>query len=215
MSPGRHLRGGPGPGTGSGTLTRRTLLLGVPATVLGSAAHTAVPAAATGAEEVALALRRGGAVIALRHARAPGTFDPPGMRLDDCRTQRNLSDDGREQARGIGRWFAARGLQPARVRSSPWCRCVDTATLAFGRAEPWAALASPVGQPEQASRESIEALRAALVAARNTAPGRFEAWVTHMFVLSALCGESTDSGEGLVLTAATDGSPRVLARLRV
>ncbi len=59
-------------------------------------------------------LREGGVVIAFRHAPAPGTFDPPNFTLGDCRTQRNLNDEGRAQARRIGQWFQARGLLPAR-----------------------------------------------------------------------------------------------------
>ena len=105
-------------------------------------------AAAATDEEVAKLLREGGALIAFRHALAPGTFDPPGFKPGVCSTQRNLSDEGRAQARRIGEWFGARGLKPARVRSSPWCRCLDTATLAFGRVEPWAALGSPRGATE-------------------------------------------------------------------
>ena len=58
-------------------------------------------------DATAAALRRGGLVAAFRHATAPGTFDPPGFKLDDCSTQRNLSDDGRAQARRIGAWFAS------------------------------------------------------------------------------------------------------------
>ena len=134
------------------------------------------------------------------------------MRLDDCRTQRNLDDAGRAQARRIGQWFSERRLQPLRVRSSPWCRCQDTATLAFGTAEVWPALGSPVGQGETVQSQSMKALRQALTAAAQRRTG-FEAWVTHMFVLSALTGESSDSGEGLVLVPAPDGTARVLARL--
>ena len=103
--------------------------------------------ATTGADAEAL-LRKGGVVVVFRHALAPGTFDPPGMRLGDCSTQRNLSDAGRAQARRIGEWFKERQLQPAAVRSSPWCRCMDSATLAFGTPEVWAALGSPHGAPE-------------------------------------------------------------------
>jgi phosphohistidine phosphatase SixA len=157
-------------------------------------------------------LRPGGVVLALRHALAPGTFDPPQFRLGDCGTQRNLSDEGRAQARRIGQWFKARGLQPARVRSSPWCRCVDTATLAFGAAEPWAALGSPRGATEATNAESLAALRRALVQA-GTQRGRFEVWVTHMFVLADLVGTSTGSGEGLVLKADTAGAVQMLGRL--
>ena len=157
-------------------------------------------------------LRHGGVVLALRHALAPGTFDPPGFLLGDCRTQRNLSDAGRSQARRVGRWFAARALQPARVRSSPWCRCMETATLAFGQPDAWAALASPHGAPETTSAAHLEALRQALAAA-TARRGVFEVWVTHMFVLSDLAGVSADSGEGLILQADASGVPRVLARM--
>jgi Histidine phosphatase superfamily (branch 1) len=159
-------------------------------------------------------LRSGGVVLAMRHALAPGTFDPPGFRLGECSTQRNLNDEGRAQARGIGAWFEARSLKPARVRSSPWCRCVDTATLAFGAAEPWGALGSPRAAGEARNAEHVKTLRQALVSA--SVPGRpFDVWVTHMFVLSELAGENTGSGEGLVLRANRGGAPEVLARLNI
>ncbi|MEN9420456.1 MAG: hypothetical protein RI988_4077 [Pseudomonadota bacterium] len=192
--------------------------LGAAALAAGFPAVGAAPAGQPGASaspseaEVEALLRRGGVVFALRHARAPGTFDPPGMRLDDCATQRNLDEDGRTQARRIGQWFSTRGLKPVRVRSSPWCRCQDTARLAYGAHEVWPVLGSPHGQPEAASRTAVAALRAGLDAAGRR-PGAFEVWVTHMFVISALTGESSSSGEGLVLAAGTAGAARVLGRL--
>ncbi len=165
-------------------------------------------------DEVARLLREGGALIAFRHALAPGTFDPPGFKPGVCSTQRNLNDEGRAQARRTGEWFSARGLQPARVRSSPWCRCLDTATLAFGRAEPWAALGSPRGATESTNAESLAQLRRALAAA--SVPRRpFEVWVTHMFVLSDLAGTNSASGEGLVLRADAAHDVKVLARLQI
>lgn len=157
-------------------------------------------------------IRAGGVVAAFRHALAPGTFDPPGFTLGDCSTQRNLNDEGRAQARRIGAWFQSRALQPAAVRSSPWCRCLDTATLAFGRAESWAPLGSPRGHPEASRSPHLQQLRQALVGA-SSRRGRFEVWVTHMFVLSDLTGGGSDSGEGLVLRAGADGGVEVLARL--
>ena len=165
-------------------------------------------------DEVARLLREGGALIAFRHALAPGTFDPPGFKPGVCSTQRNLNDEGRAQARRIGEWFSARGLKPARVRSSPWCRCLDTASLAFGTAEPWAALGSPRGATESTNAQSLTELQRALATA--SVPGRpFEVWVTHMFVLSDLTGTNSASGEGLVLRADGAQGVKVLGRLQV
>lgn len=184
-------------------LSRRRLLAA-------AAAWPLVPAAAAAADADAEALlRAGGLVVGLRHAVAPGTFDPPGFRLDDCGTQRNLDDAGRAQARRIGQWFAQRSLRPARVRSSPWCRCLETARLAFGAAEVWDALGSPRGSPEAGQPARMRALHDAAAAVR---PGRFEVWVTHGFVLSALAGAGADSGEGLLLRV-EGGALRVLGRL--
>ena len=169
--------------------------------------------ATAGADAEAL-LRKGGVVVVFRHALAPGTFDPPGMRLGDCSTQRNLSDAGRAQARRIGEWFRERQLQPAAVRSSPWCRCMDSATLAFGTTEVWAALGSPHGAPETTGTRHLHELRKALVNA-SARSGRFEAWFTHMFVQSDLANDSTRSGDALVLQAHQHANPQVLARLSV
>ncbi len=180
--------------------------------VAGALAWPLWPAVAA-EDEVARRLREGGVVIAFRHALAPGTFDPPDFKPGVCRTQRNLSEEGRAQARRIGEWFRRHRLEPARVRSSPWCRCLDTATLAFGSAEPWAALGSPRGATDATNAESRAALHRALAVA--SAQGRaFEAWVTHMFVLSDLAGTGAASGEGLVLRAGAGQGVEVLARLQ-
>lgn len=68
-------------------------------------------------------------VLIMRHADAPGFSDPTGFNVKDCQSQRNLGEDGKKQAREIGQWLKARGITDARVLSSPWCRCMDTATL--------------------------------------------------------------------------------------
>jgi len=160
------------------------------------------------------AIRAGGVVVAFRHALAPGTFDPPGFRVDDCSTQRNLNDEGRAQARRIGEWFRVRSLQPASVRTSPWCRCAETAQMAFDKPRKWAALGSPRGHNETTNEAHLRELRRALSAAAAQR-GRFEVWVTHMFVLSSLVGSGTSSGEGLVLRANPGGAPEILARLSI
>jgi Histidine phosphatase superfamily (branch 1) len=198
--------------TPSPVFTRRRVLQ---AGALGTLATGPLLASAMAASDDAAALlRQGGVVVAFRHALAPGTFDPPHFKLGDCSTQRNLSAEGREQARRMGAWFAAQGLRPDSVRSSPWCRCMDTATLAFGAAQPWEALASPVGSVEATTADRLELLRTALGQATQR-PGHFTVWVTHMFVLADLAGANTASGEGLVLQADAAGKPVVLARLGV
>src|SRR5256885_17206726 len=91
------------------------------------------PAAAPVDEQTWGLPKGGGQVILIRHAiTTPGVGDPPGMRLDDCSTQRNLTDEGRRDARRLGAGFDARGIVVDRVLSSPWCRCLETARLAFG-----------------------------------------------------------------------------------
>jgi phosphohistidine phosphatase SixA len=182
--------------------------------LLAAGAAGLIPSAWAQAPDAAVLLKAGGVVIAFRHALAPGTFDPPGFRLGDCSTQRNLNDEGRAQARRIGAWFTARALRPTAVRASPWCRCIDTAELAFGAAQPWPALGSPRAGSEETNAQSLSQLRQALAAATRQT-GRFEVWVTHMFVISALLNVGVNSGEGLVLAAQPDGTPRLLGRLTV
>jgi phosphohistidine phosphatase SixA len=192
-------------------MQRRTLIT---AALLAPAVHTRAEDGAANAATAAL-LRAGGVVLAMRHALAPGTFDPPGFRLGDCSTQRNLNDTGRAQARRIGQWFAAQGLQPGAVRSSPWCRCTETAELAFGagRVQRWAALGSPRGADEATNRQSLRELGQALAAATRQRV-RFEVWVTHNFVLQDFAGQWVREGEGVLLRAGTEGAPpQVLGRL--
>ena len=75
------------------------------------------------------ALSQGGHIALLRHAIAPGTGDPANFRLHDCSTQRNLSEVGRTQAENIGHQLREQGIKDARVYSSQWCRCIETAQL--------------------------------------------------------------------------------------
>lgn len=178
------------------------------------AAASAWPWRAHADDTVAARLAAGGVVIGFRHALAPGTYDPPGFRLGDCSTQRNLDDEGRAQAQRIGAWFRERKLSPAAVRSSPWCRCVDTARLAFDRAQPWPALGSPRAGTESVNEAALRELRAALATVARER-GRFEVWVTHQFVLTALVGGAVASGEGLVLQADAAGRPTLAGRLMV
>ena len=186
--------------------TLRALGCGFFAPVLGAAR------AAEADDELLALLRQGGVVVALRHALAPGTFDPPEFKLGDCRTQRNLNDEGRAHARRVGTWFRAHQLVPGAVRSSQWCRCRDTATLAFGAAKDWTALNSVLAVRENEPAQSA-ALRAAVA---RMPPGRFEVWVTHQGNIGALVGESAAPGDAVVLRHdAATGRAVVVANLRI
>src|SRR3546814_12946349 len=93
------------------------------------------PAGAAETEEALwAALKQGGHVAIMRHATAPGFGDPEGFRLNDCSTQRNLSDAGRAQARRIGDAIRAHGVTIGRVLSSRWCRCLEPAAPQIGEA---------------------------------------------------------------------------------
>ena len=92
-----------------------------------------LPVQAQASEALWNLLKGGGQVVIMRHASTDSTAgDRDTMRLEDCSTQRNLSAAGRDDARRIGDAFRARGIGVDDVRSSVWCRCLDTATLAFG-----------------------------------------------------------------------------------
>ena len=149
------------------------------------------------------ALRAGGVAVLLRHAQTePGVGDPPGFRAGVCSTQRQLSAEGRAQAQRIGAWFRSRGLVPSKVRSSAWCRCLDTASLAFGPVDPWQPLNSFFGERTRADGQNA-AMRAELA---RIGAGRFEVWVTHQVNVTAFNGESVAMGEAWVVRAAP-GAP--------
>ncbi|ACA17561.1 putative phosphohistidine phosphatase, SixA [Methylobacterium sp. 4-46] len=154
------------------------------------------------------ALKRDGTVALLRHARAPGFGDPPGLRLDDCATQRNLSDEGRAQARQIGEGFRRHGIAVGAVLASRWCRAQETARLAFGRAEGFPPLDSVFAQGDGEAQS--RAVRARIAAWRG--PGIL-ALVTHQVNITALTGLVPAEGEVVVLRAGPDGTPAVIGRL--
>jgi len=171
------------------------------AALAGSAAALAQPVAPPA--ELLAQLRqwqaqRHSGVVLVRHASTePGLGDPPGFDLSQCRTQRNLSEAGRAQARAIGAWFVRHGLPVQSVLSSQWCRCLDTAQLAFGRVQAWPALNSTFdgqGQPEV----QLRALRERLAGLRE---GTLEVWVTHQVIMTALTGAYPAMAEGFLVDA--------------
>ena len=157
------------------------------------------------AAEMAKMWRRQGGVLLIRHAATvSGIGDPQGFAIGQCRTQRNLSEAGRQASRDLGAWMRGLQIEPDAVLSSQWCRCQDTAQLAFGRYEDWSPLNStfagqgdPVAQ-QRALRERLQALPA----------GRCEVWVTHQVIMSGLTGTFPAIGEGFWV----DSTGRLIAR---
>ena len=176
--------------------------------------------AAPGQDRQAIAALQSGGLALIRHAITfPGVGDPPNFRLDDCNTQRNLSREGREQSRAIGRWFSERGLRPDRVRSSQWCRCLETAQEAFRSIgpgpeipiEPWPALNSFFQGQGDRERQLQQAFEAARGLAQRPAALGFEVWITHQATITGLAGQSVAMGEMLVVSY--DGPARPLKLL--
>ena len=162
-------------------------------------------------ESIWEALRIPGAVVVLRHSYAPGSFDPPTARLDDCSTQRNLDADGRAQAERVGLAFRRNAIAVGPVLSSPRCRCLDTGRLAFGRAEAWSSLEGSLNDRERRQR-LVGAIKARIAEHRDGPP---LVLVTHGIVVTDLTGLTIRMGEFVVLRPAGDGAFEVAGRLYV
>ncbi|EBA01110.1 histidine phosphatase family protein [Marinobacter sp. ELB17] len=189
------------------TLLMRCLLI---TTVL---ALTSGPAAAdaTFDENVAWqALKEGKALLVLRHALAPGFGDPESFQLKDCSTQRNLSAEGRRQAQAWKPFLAAQGINEARVFSSQWCRCLDTASgMAIGPVTEWSSLNSFFqgrGDRRLQTQQTIKQVN-------EMPPGKPVIMVSHQVNITALTGVYPSSNEGVIISLPLSENPRVLARV--
>jgi phosphohistidine phosphatase SixA len=158
-------------------------------------------------------LRHGGNVILVRHgSTVPGLGDPAGFRLDDCATQRNLSEAGREEARRIGERLRREGVPIAQVYTSPWCRCRETARLAFGRAEDWMPLASVFDMPER-DREYTERVKKRIGTYSSRTLRGNVVMVTHNVNIASLTQLSIAPGEMVVVRPDGCCGLRVVGRL--
>ena len=158
-------------------------------------------------------LGAGGHVVLMRHAATvPGIGDPPGFSLSDCATQRKLSRFGRQDAADIGAAFRRRAIPVAQVLASRWCRCLDTARLAFGRVEPAPMLDSMFTEDAAASRRKRDHVKAYLRAYRE--PGNL-ILVTHDVNIRALAGRYLSQGEMVVALANPDGSLSIAGVLKL
>lgn len=149
----------------------------------------------------------GKAFAMMRHALAPGTGDPSDFVVNDCATQRNLSDKGREQAENIGAEFIKAGIADAKVMTSEWCRCRETATLlGIGTPETLTPLNSFFQNRANGANQTTE-LRNWLIRQENAKP---VVLVTHQVNITALTGVYPASGETVVFRFGDDQAIEVL-----
>lgn len=177
------------------------------------ASWLSLPAAAHADEAIWRRVQEGGHVILIRHALAPGTGDPAGFVLEDCATQRNLSAEGRAQARRIGSTLAARKIPIDRVLSSRWCRALETARLIDrGPVEPFPPLDSFFRNSVQGPVQT-----AAVKTLLEDLGDRTIVMVTHQVNITALTGIFPRSGEMIIAkpNSNASGALAVLGRIAV
>jgi phosphohistidine phosphatase SixA len=156
-------------------------------------------------------LRSGEHFALLRHAIAPGTGDPSGFKLDSCQTQRNLSEEGRDQAVKIGKLFRENRIQTARVFSSQWCRCLETAKLLeLGPVQDLSFLNSFFDNYE--SRESQTQKLSEWL--HEQPLGQPLVLVTHQVNITALTNVYPSSGELVIIRRSKTGEFRVIGTIK-
>lgn len=163
------------------------------------------------ADDAAWQALENGGIVLFRHALAPGTGDPANFTLGDCSTQRNLNDQGRADSRAIGQAFQDKGIKVGRVLTSQWCRCVETAELAFpGQVEE-----EPVFNSFFQNRSAgPEQTRAGQRILEQWSGDRALVVITHQVNITALTDIFPQSGEGIVVEI-NDGEIEVIGRLRI
>ena len=141
-------------------------------------------------------LEEGEKLIFIRHAYAPGSGDPDNFNLNDCSTQRNLSEDGRKQAQRIGEFFINNNIKIEKVFSSEWCRCKETALIAFNKFETNFFLNSFFSAKfAQNKNPQMKKLKRFI---RNWDGKKNLVFVTHYVVISEILNYAPSSGEIVV-----------------
>ena len=149
-----------------------------------------------------------GTVLFMRHALAPGIGDPDNFSIKDCRTQRNLDETGRAQARAIGTKLAAADIKISAIYSSYWCRCLETAQLLdLGAVTPFDGLNS-FFQNYAPRDAALAKLRRKLETLSPSAPASL--MVTHAVIIRAITGLPVASG-GVVIYDLKTGTSQALS----
>lgn len=150
-----------------------------------------------------------GYVLLLRHSLAPGVGDPENFRVDDCSTQRNLSEQGREDAVALGKWLQRRQIEIYRIESSRWCRAKETANLLdLGRVSLNSNLDSLFQETDIVNHPKTKRVRQQIQKHREKTG--LLVLVGHYVNIGALTGVGVDSGESVLVKAKKNGEIRVL-----
>ena len=142
-------------------------------------------------------LKEGGKLIFIRHAYAPGGGDPENFNINDCATQRNLSERGRIQSKKIGYFFRENQIKIKKIYSSEWCRCKETALIAFNTFENKSFLNSFFSSKFSQNKDpQIKKLKKFI---KNWDGKKNLVFVTHYVVISEILNYGSSSGE-IVIT---------------
>ena len=153
-------------------------------------------------------LKKNNKFIFIRHALAPGNGDPDNFDIFDCSTQRNLNSVGKEQSIELGKFFDTNNISIDLVLSSDWCRCKETAHLAFQKFETFNALNSFYDPKFYKNKEpQLEKLINFINNLDNEGNIVF---VTHYVVIAAIFGQAVTSGEILI----ADRNLNVVGRIK-
>ena len=143
----------------------------------------------------------------MRHALAPGFGDPHNFIKEDCRTQRNLNNKGRLQARFIGNYLKASEIKFSEILTSEWCRCIDTTEeLNLGKWETFSGLNS-FFQGHEKKDQVMNKLQKKLDSSDNSDLVLF---VTHQVVITEQTGVAPSSGEMVLYNSITKEKARYM-----
>ena len=151
----------------------------------------------------------GNKIILIRHALAPGSGDPPGFKIKDCKTQRNLDERGINQAKEIGKLFRDNQIPIDKVLSSQWCRCKDTAFHAFEEFKEFSALNSTFSA-RFSQNESKQAKKLKRYVKKWDGKGKNLILVTHYVIIRSMTGRAPNSGEIVI----TDKDFKILSTIK-
>ena len=149
-----------------------------------------------GSDKILNSLQEGGKLIFIRHAIAPGNGDPNNFNLEDCSTQRNLNEKGIKQSQKIGFFFKNNKIKIDKVISSEWCRCKDTAQIAFGKFETFNALNS--FYDEKFSKNEFKQIEDLQKYINSWDSKKNLVLVTHFVVISSILNIASSSGEVII-----------------